>query len=156
MAFENLQPHKEAILAWREEGLTLAQIADRLRADHAVRTTAGTLSRYLKEASPRHSLRQPDPAERQIIDTVSLLTEVLAEIRGRGDEHRMSTEYLAGQIRVLTEVIEEQQRILAERSRPNPGAQASRWGFSHGLVLGVVITAIVAVVFALAFGAGLS
>lgn len=147
MAFENLEPHREAILSWRQEGLTLAQVIDRLATDYQVTTSPGTLSRFLRSGGG--AVRAVGKDERNVIDALALLTEILAEIRGRGDEQRMAIEHLAGQIRILTEVVEES---AAERtSRPNPGAQASRWGFWAGAVVGAACAAsIVLAVFLIA------
>ncbi|MEL6621527.1 MAG: hypothetical protein AAFQ11_01460 [Pseudomonadota bacterium] len=120
MAFEALLPHKSTILEWRDERLTLARIADRLASEHGVRTTPGTLSRFLRETSPKHGLREGNAEERSVIDALTLLTEVLAEIRGRGEEQRKAVEYLAGQVRVLTEVVDGRAAAQGDVAAPVP------------------------------------
>lgn len=136
MAFESLRPHQSAILAWREQKLTLAHIADRLAEEHGVRTTPGTLSRFLKEVSPKHGLREGTAEERSVIDALTLLTEVLAEVRGRGEEQRRAVEYLAGQIRVLTEVVDGS----AGQRDPEPNKKPSKRGrFAAGVFTGLVL-----------------
>ena len=138
-AFDNLQPVKPQILAWREENLTLAQITDRLAREHSISTSPGSLSRFLREVSPKTAPRAANGMARDTIDTLTVMTELLAEIRGRGDEQRMAAEYLAGQVRILTEVIEESGRGGAA---PAPqAASPSKGGFWLGLAVGVAITA---------------
>lgn len=137
MAFENLQPHRHRILEWRKKGLTLGQVAHRLKTEHGVPTSAGTLSRFLRQAGPDGALQTPTPEQRQTIDTLTLLTEILAEIRGRGDEQRMAIEHLAGQVRILTEVVEESGAGGRSSAAPKP-PRGRLW---LGLVLGILVGA---------------
>lgn len=124
MAFENLEPFRDEILALRRPGpgqKTLAEICDHLLAKHKLRTTPGTLSRYLKDLKQPIgvALRDPDEIERQQIDALALLTEVLAEMRGRSDEQRVAIEQLAGQIAVHSRTIEELEKAI---QKPREGA----------------------------------
>jgi len=124
MAYENLEPFREDILALRRPGpsqKTLNEICDYLLEKHKLRTTPGTLSRYLKELRQPAgiALREPSDPERERLEAISLLTEVLVEIRGRSDEQRAAIEQMAGQIAINTGTIEELERRLAQpRSGP--------------------------------------
>lgn len=134
MAFENLQPHRPAIIEWRKEGLTLGQVAERLQRKHSIATTPGTLSRFLRDGEGRAQLA---PDVRSAVDLLTLLSEIHGEVRGRGDEQRMAIEHLAGELRIMREVMEE-----TGARPPYPGPQGSRWGFWPGFLSGVVVCAI--------------
>lgn len=136
MAFERLEPHRSKLEAWRRQGLTLAEIVVRLRDEVGISTTPSTLSRYFKTLDPALAPRNPTPAEAAGIDAASILVEVLNEIRGRGDETRLSIEHQAGQIRVLTEVIEE----ISGQSLPTGNKKSGSWlSFIFGLIVGGVV-----------------
>ncbi len=118
MAFENLEPFRDEILALRRPGphqKKLSEIADHLFDKHQLRTTPGTLSRYLKYLRQPDgvALRELDDDERERLDAVALLTEVLVEVRGRSDEQRLAIEHLAGQVGIATRAIEELERKVA-------------------------------------------
>lgn len=126
MAFENLEPFRDEILALRRPGpgqKTLVEICDHLLEKHKLRTTAGTLSRYLKELRQPIgvALRDPDEAERAEIDALALLTEVLAEVRGRSEEQRSAIEQLAGRVAVQSSTIEELEKAV-QKSQGRTGA----------------------------------
>ena len=122
MAYEALEPVREVILAKRAKGpdqLTLAQLTELLKAQYGVVTTPGTLSRYLKDtAAPELGLRPATVAEEKQVETAILQIELLAEMRGRLEEQRAAIEYLGGQLRVLTETIEDTQ--ISASKTPGP------------------------------------
>ncbi|MCC2099330.1 MAG: hypothetical protein KDJ29_20740 [Hyphomicrobiales bacterium] len=125
MAFENLQPFRDEILALRHPGpnqKTLTEVAEYLFDKHGLRTTPATLSRYLKELRQPVgiALRDATEQERAAFDTVAILTELMAEIRGRSDEQRVAIEHLAGQIAVQSRSIEE----LESKITQNPASAA--------------------------------
>jgi len=122
MAYENLEPFREDILALRRPGphqKTLIEVCDYLLEKHNLRTTPGTLSRYLKDLRQPLgvALREPSDPERERLEAISLLTEVLVEIRGRSDEQRAAIERLAGQIAINTGSIEEMEKTVAGLTR---------------------------------------
>jgi hypothetical protein len=119
MAFENLEPYRDEILALRRPGpgqKTLLEIADHLSERHKLRTTPATLSRYINSLRPAAGLPSLEASrqEREAIDTVAVLTEVLAEFRGRSDEQRVAIEHLAGQVAIQTRAIEELESQVAK------------------------------------------
>lgn len=124
MAFENLEPFRSEILALRAPGphqKTLLEIADYLLEKHKLRTTPGTLSRYLKELRqpPGIVLRDASEAERERLDAIALLTEVLVEVRGRSEEQRAALEHLAGKVAIATRSIEELEKKVGGTSTPS-------------------------------------
>lgn len=136
MAFERLEPHRSKLEAWRKDGMTLAEIVVKLRDEVGISTTPSTLSRYFKSLDPALAPRDPTAAEAAGIDAAAILVEVLNEIRGRGDETRLSIEHQAGQIRVLTEVIEE----FTGQSLPTRNNKSGSWmSFILGLIVGGVL-----------------
>lgn len=125
MAFENLQPYRDDILALRRPGpgqKTLIEIADYLFEKHKIRTTPATLSRFLKDLRqpPGIALREPTEQERIALDTVAILTELMAEIRGRSDEQRVAIEHLAGQVAVHTKSVEDLEKKLVAQTATSP------------------------------------
>jgi len=118
MAFENLEPFKDEIIALRQPGphrKTLQEVCEILFERHQLRTTPGTLSRYLKELqTPDSQVASPEatPEQEQRLELISLITEVLAEVRGRSEEQRLAIEHLAGQVRVNTAALEELERAV--------------------------------------------
>ena len=116
MAFENLEPFKDEIIALRQPGphrKTLQEVCEILFERHQLRTTPGTLSRYLKELQTSGSpVASPEatPEQEQRLEMIGLITEVLAEVRGRSEEQRLAIEHLAGQVRVNTAALEELER----------------------------------------------
>lgn len=118
MAFENIEPFRDDILAWRKPGptqKTLNEVCDLLFEKHKFRTTPGTLSRYLKEMrqlAPGTGVRDETPPERERLEAIALLTEVLVEIRGRSDEQRLAIEHLAGQVGIHTRTIEDLEKAV--------------------------------------------
>jgi hypothetical protein len=122
MAYEALEPVREVILAKRAKGpdqLTLAQLTELLKAQYGVVTTPGTLSRYLKDtAAPELGLRPTTVAEEKQVETAILQIELLAEMRGRLEEQKAAIEYLGGQLRVLTETIENTQTSVRQATGP--------------------------------------
>jgi hypothetical protein len=152
MAFENLEPFRAEILQQRAPGPTqrsYAQIADHLRQRFGVRTTAGTLCRYVKEVAPDRAGRAPDKGETAGIDTLMLFAELLSEMRGHAEEQRRAIEAQAGEIRILAEAIAELRNAPAERhSAPAPEHLRAIWlrafGFSTLLVLSVTAVVLIA------------
>jgi hypothetical protein len=116
MAFEQLEPYRAEIIQLRTPGpgrLSFSQLAEHLRAKYRLSTTPGTLCRYVKQLSPELAPRDPTTKEEAAVDTAMLFAELLAELRGRGDEQRRAIEYQAGQIRVLMEMVAELQTTRA-------------------------------------------
>lgn len=97
--------------------MTFSQLAEHLRVKYRLSTTPGTLCRYIKQLSPELATRETSANEEEAIDTATLFAELLAEIRGRGDEQRRVLEQHAGEIRVLSEMIAELQQ---QPNRPAP------------------------------------
>ncbi len=128
MAYETLEPVRDVILAKRQKGpdqLTLVQLTELLKSQYGIVTTPGTLSRYLKDtASPDLGLRPTTPAEEKQVETAILQIELLAELRGRLEEQRAAIEYLGGQIRILTESIEDIQNTPVKAALPAAPAPA--------------------------------
>ncbi len=121
MAFEQLEPYRPEILQLRAPGprrLTFSQLAEHLRVKYRLSTTPGTLCRYVKHLSPELAPREPTPTEEEAIDTAMLFAELLAEVRGRGEEQRRVLEQHAGEIRVLSETIAELQQALSRPAAP--------------------------------------
>lgn len=116
MAFENLEPFKDEIIALRQPGphrKTLQDVCEILFERHQLRTTPGTLSRYLKDLQTSGSpVASPEatPEQEQRLEMIGLVTEVLAEVRGRSEEQRLAIEHLAGQVRINTAALEELER----------------------------------------------
>lgn len=127
MAFENLQPHSEQIADWRAQRVTLVECVEKLRREHGVTTTVGTLSRFMKQQTP-NARSHPTPGEGSRIDTTALFVELLGEVRGRGEEQRAALEHLAGQVRVLYE------QVAGGRPAASKGG-----GFLPGLVTGFAL-----------------
>lgn len=126
MAYENLEPYRDDILALRRPGpaqKTLNEVCDFLFEKHKLRTTPGTLSRYLKDLrqAPGVALREPTDSERERLEAISLLTEVLVEIRGRSDEQRLAIEHLAGQVTINTRAVEELEKAALAKSATGTG-----------------------------------
>lgn len=119
MAFENLKPYQDEIVRLRQPGAdqkTLHQVVEYLFETHRLRTTPGTLSRFMKELerdAPGVAIREATQAEEQAVEVIAVLTEVLAEVRGRSEEQRVAIEHLAGQVAVNTRVIEELEKQLS-------------------------------------------
>ena len=136
MAFENLDPFRSEILALRAPGphqKTLLEITDYLLEKHKLRTTPGTLSRYLKDLRQPAGfmLRDPTEPERERLEAIALLTEVLVEIRGRSEEQRLAIEQLAGQVGIATRAIEELEKKVGSgatgSSAPAPSLIRTIW-----------------------------
>jgi hypothetical protein len=141
MAFENLEPYRDDILALRRPGpgqKTLTELADHLFEKHKLRTTPATLSRYLKELRQLSGVTTPDPSrdEQEAIDAIAVLTEVLSEVRGRSDEQRAAIEHLAGQVAIQTNAIEELERQVA-------GSAAGQGGIDRATLRSIWLRAIV-------------
>lgn len=155
MAFENLEPYRDEILALRRPGpgqKTLTDLADHLFEKHKIRTTPATLSRYLKELRQLSGLPTPDPSgeEQDAIDAVAVLTEVLTEVRGRSDEQRVVIEHLAGQVAIQTKAIEELEKQVAKSATGQGGIDPStlrsiwiRAFFFSAALVGLIATALV-------------
>jgi hypothetical protein len=93
----------------------LQEVCEILFERHQLRTTPGTLSRYLKELQTPDSPVAPPyvtPDQERRLELIALITEVLAEVRGRSEEQRLAIEHLAGQVRVNTAALEEFERSL--------------------------------------------
>ena len=149
MAYEALEPVRNVILAKREKGpnqLTLAQLTELLKTQYKIVTTPGTLSRYLKDtAAPELGLRPATAAEEKQVETAILQIELLAEVRGRLEEQRAAIEYLGGQLRVLTETIEDTQISASKVAGPvAPSPAIIRQIWIRAFLLSVLFVGIVA------------
>jgi uncharacterized coiled-coil protein SlyX len=149
MAYEALEPVRNIILAKREKGpnqLTLAQLTELLKTQYNIVTTPGTLSRYLKDtAAPELGLRPTTAAEEKQVETAILQIELLAEVRGRLEEQRAAIEYLGGQLRVLTETIEDTQISASKTPGPvAPSPAIIRQIWIRAFLLSVLLVGIVA------------
>lgn len=156
MAFENLLPYRDEIIALRRPGpgqKTLVDVSDWLFEKHKVRTTPASLSRFLKELKQPPGIAAPElnPSDKIALDSVAVLTEVLVEIRGRGDEQRVVIEHLAGQLAIQTKAIEELEKQVAksatdtQTSQPDAALVRQIWfrAFAVSLVVvGLAATAI--------------
>jgi hypothetical protein len=141
MAFESLEPFRAEILQLRAPGPTqrsYAQIAEHLRQRFGVRTTAGTLCRYVKEIAPDRAGRTPDKGETAGIDTLMLFAELLAEIRGHGEEQRRAIEAQAGEIRILAETIAELHNAPPQQ-HPVPAPEHLRAIWLRALLVSTVL-----------------
>lgn len=130
MAFELLEPFRDEILALRRPGpgqKTLSELADHLYERHKIRTTPATLSRYLKELRQAAGMTVPEPSrqDREAIDAIAVLTEVLTEVRGRSDEQRVVIEHLAGQVAIQTKAIEELEKQVVKSAAGQGGVSTS-------------------------------
>lgn len=134
MAYENLQPHSAAVIAWRRDGLSLKECVNRLRAEKGVETSIGTLSRFLKETSPAHGLSSATPQEGLSIDVASIVAELFAEVRTLKEENRKALEHLSGQIRVATETAKGKTAITSYDKKKQ------RQTFFTGLSVGVFLS----------------
>ncbi|MDX2263477.1 MAG: hypothetical protein NW215_00700 [Hyphomicrobiales bacterium] len=113
MAFESLDPYRAEILKLRTPGpdqRSFSQIANYLYDQFRLRTTPGTLSRYMKHLNASGGLRETTQPENAGIDTLILFAELLVEIKGRGDEQRAAIEAQASELRLLAETIAELQK----------------------------------------------
>ena len=122
MAFENLEPHTATITGLRAQRRGLAQIVDILSDQHGVETSTGTLSRFLKSKGLTHrdlkSLpRETTPQEESLVDTQTLLTELLVEITRRSDEQRAVSEAVAGKLAVLSADIQELEKAVTSGNK---------------------------------------
>lgn len=137
MAFDALRPYRSQILGLIDQGRTLAQIADVLAAQHGVRTTPGTLSRFASSvrAPPTRPSQAPPaaknvptpeltPAQHMQVDAIALTTELLAEIHASRAENRDMLEHLAGKIAGLTADVTELEGAV-ERCAQDTRAHAS-------------------------------
>jgi len=118
MAFENLASYRDIILLLREPGnnrQSLAQIVDTLREKHQVETSIGTLSRYLKQIAPDKAVRDPTQSEHEVIDTLALQIEIMAEIIGAKQDLRAVIEQQDGQLRNLAYAVDELKSEIAKR-----------------------------------------
>lgn len=146
MAFEQLEPYRAEILQLRAAGpgrLSFSQLTEHLRAKYRLSTTPGTLCRYVKHLSPELATRDASAQEEAAIDTAMLFAELLAEVRGRGEEQRRVLENQAGQIRVLAEVIAELQQALRSRE-PSVSAGLIRSIWFRAFLVSSVVTGAVA------------
>lgn len=152
MAFENIEPFRDDILAWRKPGptqKTLNEVCDLLFEKHKLRTTPGTLSRYLKEMriiAPDSGLRDATLPERERLEAIALLTEVLVEIRGRSDEQRVAIEHLAGQVGIATRSIEDLEKVVAGKPLGEPAATPAliRQIWLRSLAISSLVTGVIA------------
>lgn len=157
-AFENLEPYRDEILALKRPGpgqKTLLEIADHLWERHKLRTTPATLSRYLKELRQAAGQASPEPSrqEREVIDAVAVLTEVLAEVRGRSDEQRVAIEHLAGQVAIQTKAIEELEKQVTTSAAGQGGVTgvALRRIWLRALIISIGLVGIIATAIAYMF-----
>ncbi|MAF58815.1 hypothetical protein [Ponticaulis sp.] len=134
MAYENLQPHSAAVIAWRRDGVSLKDCVDRLRSEQGVETSIGTLSRFLKETAPAHGLRSATPQEGLSIDIASIVAELFAEVRTLKEENRKALEHLSGQIRVATETAK------GKTATTSYDKKKQRQTFFTGLSVGVFLS----------------
>ena len=155
MAFENLEPFREQLIALRADGKKLHELVEYLLENHSVRTTTGTLSRYFQHVAPNAALRDPRPEEKQLTDVLLMQMEILGEIRGRGDEVRLAVEHHAGQIRVLTEEIESLRADLTKRNKQQSSATSAE-GTKPGFFGLFAVAALGAVVGAALLYAGMT
>ena len=122
MAFENLRPHQDEIVALRRPGAkqkNLRDVVDHLYDTHGLRTTMGTLSRFLQEVerdAPGVALRAPTQDEETRIEAAALLTELIALIDGRSTEQRLAIEQLSSRIEVNIRTVEELEKAIAAQS----------------------------------------
>jgi hypothetical protein len=117
MAYVNLEPYRDEILALRKPGpnqKTLTEVAEHLRVTHGLRTTPGTLSRYLKDLRQTDSVPSAQAAERDRADTLDLLTELL----DLAEEHRLAMEALAAQVAIQNHAIAALEQNRAQRAQP--------------------------------------
>jgi hypothetical protein len=149
MAFEQLEPYRAEILQLRTPGpgrLAFSQLAEHLRGKYRLSTTPGTLCRYVKHLSPDLATREPSAKEHEVIDTAVLFAELLAEVRGRGEEQRRVLEQQAGEIRVLSEAFGELQGALRRPVAVEPALIRRIWvrAFLFSLAVTVPIAILVA------------
>lgn len=123
MAYDRLEPVRALILRLQSEGRTLTDIADELSRSKGIETTPATVSRYLKSIGNAQSARELTPVEAAQLDTAAVLVELLAEVRGRGDEQRAAIEALAGKVAVVCAQTQELEKRIATFSR-SPVAKA--------------------------------
>jgi hypothetical protein len=149
MAFEQLEPYRAEILQLRASGpgrLSFAQLTEHLRLKYRLSTTPGTLCRYVKHLSPDLAAREPSAKEEEAVDTAMLFAEVLAEVRGRGEEQRRVLEQQAGEIRVLSEAFGELQSALKRPAVVEPAIIRRIWvrAFLFSLALTVPVASLAA------------
>jgi hypothetical protein len=146
MAFEQLEPYRAEILQLRAAGpgrLSFAQLMEHLRVKYRLSTTPGTLCRYVKHLSPELAARNASAQEEAAIDTAMLFAELLAEVRGRGEEQRRVLENQAGEIRVLSEAVAELQRALKPRG-PAVSSDLIRYIWLRAFIVSTAIIAVLA------------
>lgn len=84
---------------------------------------------------------------RERLEAISLLTEVLVEIRGRSDEQRLAIEHLAGQVTINTRAVEELEKAALAKPAAAGGqvpAELIRQIWLRAFLVSLVLTAIVA------------
>ena len=149
MAFEQLEPYRAEILQLRAAGpgrLAFSQLAEHLRAKYRLSTTPGTLCRYVKHLSPDLATRESSAKDEEVVDTAMLFAELLAEVRGRGEEQRRVLEQHAGEIRVLSEAFSELQGALKRPVTVEPALIRRIWvrAFLFSLAVTVPMAMLVA------------
>lgn len=143
MAYDRLEPVRALILRLQAEGRTLTDIADELSRSKGIETTPATVSRYLKSIGKAQSARELTDVEAVQLDTAAVLVELLAEVRGRGDEQRAAIEALAGKVAVVgSQVAELEQRIIAIATVRQGGEQGLKRWPSTKLALPILLAAI--------------
>ena len=125
----------------REQRMTLNQIVETLTNDYNVSTSIGTLSRFLKQASPAYALRKPTPEGGRQIDAMALFVELLTEIKNGREENRMAIEQLAAQLRIQSEQFGDQADNQTQpfASAPSKKAKSNQRPFLFGLGLGLLL-----------------
>ena len=95
-----LAAHQDYIVEHRKAGKTLTTIADLLEEEKQVSTTAGTLSRYLKDLGQVNAppAANASPEQERYVETLALLVELTANENGHSQEQRVVIEHLAGKV----------------------------------------------------------
>lgn len=102
-----LSAHENYIVEHRQAGKTLTTIADLLAEEKQVSTTAGTLSRYLRDLGKVEAPPAPDatPEQERFVEILGLLVELTANENGHAQEQRVVIEHLAGKVAGMGERI---------------------------------------------------
>lgn len=110
MAFENLEPHRDAVLAARAQGATIADIIAMLASRYEVKTSQGTVSKFLRQHAPHNAPYMQGNNEALSPDAESALSDIKQQLAEQAQQAEKTIEQLSDKVDQLSSEVENLRR----------------------------------------------